>query len=67
MNKYFKIALLCIPLGFVTNCSQVLQTIELKVDSEDNSVQQEFNVLEKTLTIKIFIKTPIIYSLLFNR
>ncbi len=52
MNEFFKIALLCISLGFVTSCSKVLQTVDLEVDSEDNSSQEEFNVIEKTLTIK---------------
>ena len=51
MNKYFKIALLCIPLGLLRTVHRFCNP-ELKVDSEDNSVQQEFNVLEKTLTIK---------------
>ena len=52
MNEFLKIALLCISLGLVTSCSEFLQTVDLKVDSEDNSSQEEFNVIEKTLTIK---------------
>ena len=52
MNEFFKIALLCISLGFVTSCSKVLQTVDLEVDSEDNSSQKEFIVVEKKLMIK---------------
>ena len=33
-------------------CSKVLQNVELKVNVEDNSTQEEFNVVEKTLTFK---------------
>ncbi|MDC3003351.1 hypothetical protein OAZ20_04620 [Paracoccaceae bacterium] len=38
--------------GLLTGCSQVLQTVNLDVNAEDNSVQETFNVVEKTLTIK---------------
>ena len=43
MNEFFKISLLCISLGFVTNCSKVLQTVDLKIDSEDNSSQEKLS------------------------
>ena len=36
---------------FLTGCSQVLQTVDLNINAEDNSLQEEFNVVEKTLTI----------------
>ena len=52
MNEFFKIALLCISLGLVSSCSRVLQSVDLEVDAEDNLSQEEFNVVEKTLTIK---------------
>ena len=52
MTKFFKIILICIITVFLASCSQVLQTVDLKIDTEDNSVQQNFNVVEKTLTIK---------------
>ena len=52
MNEFLKIAILCISLGLVNNCSKVLQTVDLEIDSKDNSLQEEFNVVEKTLTIK---------------
>ena len=38
--------------GFLTGCSQVLQTVNLSINSDDPSMQEEFNVVEKTLTIK---------------
>ena len=38
--------------GLITGCSQVLQTIDLNINSEDSSLQEEFNVVEKTLTIR---------------
>ena len=38
--------------GFLTSCSQVLQTIDLKINSEDPSLQEELNVVAKTLTIR---------------
>ncbi len=33
-----------------TNCSKVLQTVDLKVSSTDQAAQQQFQVIEKTLT-----------------
>ena len=33
-------------------CSQVLETVNLAINTEDSSLQEEFNVVEKTLTIK---------------
>ena len=38
--------------GFLTGCSQVLQTVDLNINAEDSSLQEEFNVVEKTLTIR---------------
>ena len=52
MIKIFKIALAFVLTGFVLSCSQVLQTIELDINTEDRSVQEIFNVVEKTLTIR---------------
>ena len=52
MIKIFKISYVFVLIGFVQGCSQVLQTVDLKVDSEDISSQEEFRVIEKTLTIK---------------
>jgi len=52
MIKILKITFAFVLLGLVLSCSQVLQTVDLKVDTEDVSSQEEFNVIEKTLTIK---------------
>ena len=38
--------------GLFTSCSQVLQTVDLNLNSEDPSLQEEFNVVENTLTIR---------------
>ncbi len=52
MNDFFKITLLCVSFGIIPSCSEVLQSVDLEVDSKDNSSQEEFNVVEKTLTFK---------------
>ena len=44
-------AIFILALGLAA-CSKVLQNVELKVNVEDNSTQEEFNVVEKTLTFK---------------
>ena len=52
MSKLFSYISLFFLAGFLTSCSQVLQTVDLNIDVEDNSLQEEFNVVEKTLSIK---------------
>ena len=52
MPEFSKLISLFILIAMLTNCSQVLQTVDLEIKTEDNSVQEEFNVIEKTLTIK---------------
>ena len=52
MVKIFKIIFAFILIAFVLSCSQVLQTVNLDINSEDNSLQEQFNVIEKTLTIR---------------
>ncbi len=52
MIKFYKILFLSFSLGFFNNCSQVLQTVDLDINSEDPSIQEIFNVVEKTLTLK---------------
>ena len=52
MIKIFKITFAFVLTGFVLSCSQVLQTVELDINTEDRSVQEMFNVVEKTLTIR---------------
>ena len=38
--------------GLLTGCSQILQTVDLNINAKDNSLQEEFNVVERTLTTK---------------
>ena len=52
MIKRIKIILLCIATGFLTSCSQVLQSVDLEISTQDNSEQETFSVIEKTLTIQ---------------
>ncbi len=52
MTKFFYYILLLFLAGLLTGCSQVLQRIDLNINAEDSSLQQEFDVIEKTLTIK---------------
>jgi len=52
MTKLFSYISLFFLAGLLTGCSQVLQTVDLYINSEDSSLQEEFNVVEKTLTIK---------------
>ena len=47
MNKYFEIILICIATSSLTSCSQVLQSVDLEISTEDNSQQQMFRVIEK--------------------
>ena len=52
MTKVFSYISIFFLVGLFTGCSQVLQTVDLDISSEDSSLQEEFNVVEKTLTIK---------------
>ena len=52
MTKLFTYIAFFFLAGFLIGCSQVLQTVDLNINAEDNSLQEEFNVLEKTLTIR---------------
>ena len=42
MINILKITLISVAVVFVTNCSQVLQTVDLKINIEDSSAQEEF-------------------------
>ncbi len=69
MTKHFTYISLFFLAGLFTGCSQVLQTVDLNINSEDSSVQEEFNVVEKTLTIreaKVHKATPYLRSVLKN-
>ena len=52
MTKLFTYISLFFLAGLLTSCSQVLQTVDLNINAEDNSLQEAFNVVEKTLTIR---------------
>ncbi len=52
MTKFLKIFIFFVISLTLTNCSRILQTVDLEINTEDNSIQEEFNVIEKTLTIK---------------
>lgn len=52
MTKLFNFISIFFLAGFLIGCSQVLETVDLDINSEDSSLQEEFNVVEKTLTIK---------------
>ena len=52
MTKVLKHVLLYFLVGLLAGCSQVLQNIDLNINAEDDSLQEKFNVVEKTLTIK---------------
>lgn len=51
MIKFFKTIVICILTGFISSCAQVLQPVALKINTQDRSLQEKFNVIEKTLTI----------------
>ena len=51
-DKLFTCISLFFLAWFLTSCSQVLETVDLNISAEDNSLQEEFNVVEKTLTIR---------------
>ena len=52
MTKFFNLLSFCILASMVASCSQILQSVELEINTDDKSVQEKFNVIEKTLTIK---------------
>ena len=52
MIKLSRYLLFLFLAGLLTGCSQILQTVNLDINSEDPLIQEEFNVVAKTLTIK---------------
>jgi hypothetical protein len=55
--------------GLVASCSQILQSVDLKINTKDSSAQEDFSVVEKTLTLKEARKqknTPYSRTLLKN-
>ena len=51
MTKLFTYISLFLLVGLLSSCSQVLQTVDLNINSEDTALQEKFNVVEKTLTV----------------
>ena len=51
MNNVLRLSLVASLAVALTSCSEVLLTVDLTVSTEDNSAQEEFNVVEKTLTL----------------
>ena len=51
MTNFFKIFYLSIGLSFLIGCSEILQDVDLSIDEKDRVVQEEFKVVEKTLTL----------------
>ena len=52
MIKLSKTFFVILTTLLLLNCSQVLQTVNLEINTDDNSEQEKFNVVAKTLTIK---------------
>ena len=52
MIKFAKINLIILSSILITGCSEVLQSVDLEIDSKDISIQEKFNVIEKTLTLR---------------
>lgn len=52
MIKVFKIFRICLIVTLIAGCSKVLQTVELQIDTLDETIQDEFNVIEKVLTFQ---------------
>ena len=69
MTKIFIYTSFFFLAGLLIGCSQVLQTVDLNLNSEDPSLQEEFNVVEKTLTMgeaKAQKATPYLRAVLRN-
>ena len=51
MTNYFKIFCLSVGLNCLIGCSQILQNVDLSFDEKDKVAQEDFTVVEKTLTL----------------
>ena len=51
MISIYKKVLLTLTVSFFASCSQVLETVTLELDNADSLEQEQFTVVEKTLTI----------------
>ena len=52
MIKLSKTFFVILTTLLLLNCSQVLQTVNLEINTDDNSEHEKYNVVAKTLTIK---------------
>ena len=52
MTKFSRSILTVLTLFVLNCCSQVLENVQLELNSEDQTNQEEFKVIEKTLTLK---------------
>ena len=51
MTNFFKIFCFTLGLSFLIGCSQMLQDVYLSFDEKDSVAQEDFTVVEKTLTL----------------
>ena len=51
MNNFFKIFFAIIVFNFLIGCSQILQDVDLRFDEKDRVAQEDFTIVEKTLTL----------------
>ena len=51
MTNFFKIFCLSVGPSFLVGCSQILQDVDLSFDEKDRVQQEDFTVVEKTLTL----------------
>ena len=51
MTNFFKIFCLSVGLSILVGCSQILQDVNLSFDEKDRVAQEDFTVVEKTLTL----------------
>ena len=59
MIRIFKITIAFVLMGVLLSCSQVLQTVNLDISTEDSSVQEVFNVVEK-LFVNTFVNEALV-------
>ena len=52
MIKFSRCVLFFVLTFILLSCSQVLETVELQLNLQDETIQEEFKVIEKTLTLK---------------
>ena len=50
MNNSRKLVCATFTALFLGACSQVLETVDLKIETSDDTAQEDFSVVEKTLT-----------------